>query len=250
MLSEERFNKILALLNDKGTLKVAELAQSLNTSESTIRRDLTILNKAKKLRKIHGGATTINTQFALKDDAVILRNDRFHKEKTAIGNYAASLIEANDFVYIDAGTSTAAMIDFINQVNATFVTNGLDIAKKLIHKKLRTIIIGGEIKPITDAVIGNEAINGLAKYHFTKGFFGTNGIDYEAGFSTPDANEAQVKKAALTRCKEAYILADPSKFNLISPVRFGALEQASIITTVLPYRGYEKKTKILEVNRI
>ncbi|WKY47786.1 DeoR/GlpR family DNA-binding transcription regulator [Eubacteriaceae bacterium ES3] len=249
MLSQQRYTKILQRLNEKKTITVSELSRELNISESTIRRDLTSLDKEGKLKKIHGGATAIGGAYLVQDDEVRLRSNRFPEEKRQIGLMAASQIDNKDFIYIDAGTSTEAMIEFIEAAQAVFVTNGMDIAAKLIKKGLRVIIIGGEIKPLTNAVVGIEAVNGLKKYHFSKGFFGTNGIDYEAGFSTPDPNEAQVKKEALLRCKKSFILADPSKFNVTTPVTFAELSEATIITTKLSFEGYEKATKILEVEK-
>ncbi len=248
MLNEERYRLILKALEEKGTVKVLELAKILKTSESTIRRDLSFLDQEKKLRKIHGGASRVNPCLTLQDDSLILRRDRFQNEKQAIGKYAASLIDPDDFIYIDAGTTTQAMVAFIHAPLASFVTNSLDIAKALVQRGLKTFIIGGQIKDLTHAVIGNEALTNLSKYHFSKGFFGTNGIDYDRGYTTPDPNEAQVKRETLLACKQAYVLADPSKFDQIAPVRFGTLSQATIITTTLAHQGYRKKTKIMEVN--
>ncbi|MBK5244757.1 MAG: DeoR/GlpR transcriptional regulator [Eubacteriaceae bacterium] len=249
MITEERFGKILELIEEKRVVKVTELSETLNISESTIRRDLTTLSDSGKLKKVHGGATAVGGSFAIMDYDVQFKEDHYREEKKRIGRFAASLIEKNDFVFIDAGTTTEAMVNAITEQGAVYVTNGMSIAKKLVQQGCRTIIIGGEIKPITDAVVGSEALAFLQKYHFTKGFFGTNGIDLGAGFSTPDPTEAQVKRKAFGRSKVAYILADPSKFNQIAPVTFGDLEDGEIITTMIPYTSYGKRTKIWEVDR-
>jgi len=248
MIAEERFDKILQMIEEKRAVTVAELSEALNISESTIRRDLTTLHNSGKLKKVHGGATAIGGNFATRDYDVQMREDHYREEKKRIGRFAAALIERNDFVYIDAGTSTEAMVDAITEPGAVYVTNGISLAKKLVQKGCRTIIVGGEIKPITDAVVGTEAQSFLGKYHFTKGFFGTNGVDMSAGFSTPDPTEAQVKHEALVRSKAAYILADPSKFNQIAPISFGNLEDGEIITTKLFDSAYRKHTKIWEVD--
>lgn len=248
MIIEERFAKILQMVEEKKVVTVLELSETLEISESTIRRDLTALDNNKKLRKVHGGAAAIDGRFASTDFEVHLREDQFRTEKQQIGKFSAGLIERNDFVYIDAGTTTEAMVDFIYETEAVYVTNGMVVARKLVQKGCRTIIIGGEIKPITDAVVGSEALSCLRKYNFSKGFFGTNGIDIKAGFSTPDPTEAQVKREAFSRCKVAYVLADPTKFNLIAPVSFGALADGQIITTRLGSNVYKKYTKIWEVD--
>ena len=92
----------------------------------------------------------------------------------------------------------------------------------------------------------HEAIISLDKYNFTKGFFGTNGISTESGFSTPDAPEGLVKKTALARCTHAYVLADSSKFNKIYPISFAGLASATILTDVLEDKKYRDYTTILE----
>ncbi|MBC3901161.1 DeoR/GlpR family DNA-binding transcription regulator [Acetobacterium malicum] len=248
MMIEERLAKILQMVEEKRVVTVLELSKTLEISESTIRRDLTTLDNNKKLRKVHGGAAAINGGFAAADFDVRVREDHHRNEKQTIGKFSAGLIKKNDFVYIDAGTTTEAMVDFIKETGAVYVTNGMVIAAKLVKRGCRTIIIGGEIKPITDAVVGSEALNCLRKYNFSKGFFGTNGIDVKAGFSTPDPTEAQVKREAFSRCKAAYVLADPSKFNLTAPVSFGHLDQAEIITTQLGSDSYKSHTKVWEVD--
>ncbi|MGL4606412.1 MAG: DeoR/GlpR family DNA-binding transcription regulator [Eubacteriaceae bacterium] len=247
MLTEERFERILQLLEEKRSATVQELSEYLESSESTIRRDLTVLNNEGKLNKVHGGATAIPGIFDLVDSDLNLREDHFREEKKIIGEAGAKLIEKNDFVFIDGGTSTEALATAIAEKSGVYVTNGLNIARKLLQKGLKTIILGGEIKPVTQAVVGIEALNSLEKYHFTKGFFGTNGIEVKAGFTTPEHAESLVKIEALKRCKEVYVLADPSKFGQISPVTFGDIGEASIITTKLKDKKYKKYTKILEV---
>lgn len=246
MLSEERFEVILKLLEEKNTVTVNELVEKLNTSESTIRRDLNHLDKEKKLKKVHGGATSLNIVYDTKEDEVLVRQSLNVDEKAKIAKYAASLIEENDFVYIDAGTTTEMMIDYITQTKASYITNGIVHAKKLLQRKCNVYIIGGEIKLSTEAIVGIEAIDSLKKYNFTKGFFGTNGVDIKSGFTTPDIKEALIKREALNRSKEGYILADKSKFNHISSVTFGEINKGIIITTQLEEDKYRKYTEVLE----
>ena len=248
MLSEERFERILKLLEEKNTVTVTELVKELDTSESTIRRDLNHLDKMKKLKKVHGGAKSINMAYATKDDEVVVRQTLNVEEKKKIAKYAASLINEDDFVYIDAGTTTELMIDYITENRAIYITNGIVHAKKLIQKKCKVYIIGGELKLSTEAIIGVEAIDSLKKYNFTKGFFGTNGINKNAGFTTPDIKEALVKREAVNRSNEAYILADDSKFNNISAVTFAEIDRATIITTNLKHKEFKEYAEILEDN--
>ena len=116
MLTVERQRKILDAVNSKGSVTVSELMDELEASESTVRRDLQAMDRAGKLIKVHGGAIALGDKYATTDDEVELRKERNKNEKISIAKYAASLVKDNDFVYLDAGTTTEEMIDFLNDV--------------------------------------------------------------------------------------------------------------------------------------
>lgn len=247
MLTEERFNKILKIISEQKSVTVQELTELLNSSESTIRRDLNALHKLGKLIKVHGGATAIDMDYNTKDFEVSVRYDLNKEQKKKIGAYAASLIEENDFIYIDAGTTTEFMIDYITEKSAVFVTNAITHAVKLSNRGFKVFVTGGEFKNTTEALIGNETVENLKKYNFTKGFFGANGVSKKANLSTPDVTEALTKKGALAQCRKSYILCDSSKFGKISSVTFGKLSEAIIITDKLTDEDIRKETEVVEV---
>ena len=251
MLSKERHKLILEKIDKESVVYLNDLVQYLNTSESTIRRDLTALDKAGLLRKVHGGAMSLNEKVInTVDDIVENRQNLNISEKTKIAAYAASLIKDDDLVYIDAGTTTELMIDFISNTKATFVTNGIVHARKLLKKNCTTYILGGEIKLSTEAIVGAETVNSLRKYNFTKGFFGTNGVDIKRGFTTPDMREAMVKEEAFYRSKNKFVLCDKSKFGKVSSITFAEIKEAQIITTNLENNNYKKETEIVEVDNL
>ncbi|MCR5641324.1 MAG: DeoR/GlpR family DNA-binding transcription regulator [Lachnospiraceae bacterium] len=230
MLTEERFARILSLIDRKGSATVTELMKEIDASESTIRRDLETLDKTGQLIKVRGGAISKNGSYTTRDDEVVLRQQRNVDAKESIAKYAASLIENRDFVYIDAGTTTEKMLRYITNREAIYVTNAVSHAMKLAAIGCTVFILGGEFKYATEAIVGEEAIASLSKYNFTKGFFGANGITEKNGFTTPEIKEALIKRQAMASCKESYVLADHSKFGQISAVSFGQVEDATIIT--------------------
>ncbi|MFV0396230.1 MAG: DeoR/GlpR family DNA-binding transcription regulator [Coprobacillaceae bacterium] len=246
MLTESRQQKIIEYINKNKIVTVEELTVLVHSSESTIRRDLQSLSKLGKIRKVHGGATIIETGNQ-NDEQLNIRQQYNKIEKNHIGQMAASLLEENDFVYIDAGTTTESMIDYIQIQNITFVTNGILQAQQLLKRGYRVFLLGGELKPITEAIIGEGAITSLQKYNFTKGFLGTNGVSIQAGFTTPEMSEAIVKQEAMKHCMDSYVLMDASKFEKISAITFGAIEEANIITNVCNNKEMKTKTKIIEV---
>ena len=126
MLAEERFAAILSILQKQRTVTVLELTQALSISESTIRRDLVALHKMGKLKKVHGGATLLHKEYGLYETEVAARSEEHVEEKKRIARYAASLIQAHDFVYIDAGSTTLHMVEYLKEEEAIYVTNGLE----------------------------------------------------------------------------------------------------------------------------
>lgn len=247
MLTEKRQEEILRLLDAKGSVTVQELKDLFDASESTIRRDLNVLDKKGALVKVFGGAVQNESRINTKEEQVSLRQEMNRDEKTAIAMYAASLVGADDFVYIDAGTTTGCMIPFLTEKSASFVTNAVSHALKLAENGFRVTLIGGEVKAATEAIVGNEAYVSLQKYNFTKGFFGTNGVNRHSGFTTPDINEAMIKECAMRHSRKAYVLCDSGKFYQIAPVSFGEFEKAQIITDKLPdetYRGCHNLTVV------
>ena len=245
MLTEERRTKILEIVNEKKAVSVNELVDLLDTSAATIRRDINALNRSKQLIKVFGGATAnsaldVNT----KEDAVKQKASKNVAEKDSISHYAASLIQDNDFVYIDAGTTTLAMIDYIDNQKAKYITNGVVHARKLMDKGLQTIMIGGRLKASTEAVVGPDCVEFIRKYHFTKAFMGTNGISVYAGFTTPDADEAMIKTEAIRHAYMSYVLADHTKFDQINSVTFAEISDCCIITDKAVGKDYGNHTVI------
>ena len=247
MLTEERHSMIIKAVNERASVTIAELAEMLDVSASTVKRDLIILANEGKIIKVRGGAMSRNESFTSVEKNVEEKASICTEEKMTIAKYAAELIENGDFVFLDAGTTTEKMIDYLNVKDVTFVTNGFIHAKKLARKGYKVFITGGEIKASTEAIVGAECVLTLKNYNFTKCFMGTNGISLSAGFTTPDVNEARVKSAAIESSREVYVLADHSKFDEVSSATFAGLGKAVIITDRIPNRKYNNAADITEV---
>ena len=248
MLTEDRFSRILAVVDAEGSVTVTDLVRRLETSESTIRRDLTAMHKKGLLTKVYGGAISLKRpELMVRDEKIVNRKAMYAEEKEKIARYAASLIGPEDFVFLDAGTTTEMMIDYITARQAVFVTHAVSHALRLAALDVRVILLGGEVKSVTETAVGEEALEYLEKFRFTKGFFGTNGISLENGFSTPDPKEAAIKTKALYASRWSYILADESKFGVESNVRFADFKDAKVITTAAPDGEWKKQKNIIQV---
>lgn len=251
MIANDRYLKILNLLDEKQSITINEIVEFLNTSESTVRRDLSVLDKEKKLIKVHGGAISNKRYHITKDQNIYTKQFVNVDEKRIIAKKAASIITEKDFVFIDAGSTTYQMIEFITEKKASYMTNSVSIAKALADKNFNVIVLGGKIKENTQAIIGTYAIDYLKKFNFTLGFLGVNGVDIKSGYTTPDIEEANLKKVALKNSHKAFILCDSSKISLVSSVTFASLKDAYIITTKVNdeeiFKEIKKHTNVLEV---
>lgn len=243
-LAQERKTQILDILHEEGMVSVAELTQKLGASESTVRRDLLELDKLGKLNRVHGGATLTERQFVLSEDDIQEKISKNVSEKKLAAQLAAEQITDEDFVYIDAGTTTLLMIDYIQAPKAQFVTNGIVHARNLAARGFKTFVLGGELKGATEAVVGLAAANNLRHYNFSKAFLGANGIHEKYGYTTPDVDEAFLKTAAIERSFVSYIVTDASKFGKVSTITFGSLDGSAIITDRLPDQVYIDHTVV------
>ena len=245
MLTSERQQYIIEKINQNGFIKIQELVKELHTSESTIRRDLSQLEDMSVLKRVHGGAELVKKRSI--EPTILEKSTSRTSEKEAIAKEAASMIDDGDCIYLDAGTTTLAMIPFIQNKPVTVVTNGIMQAAALQESNIITYLIGGRIKKSTNAIIGSQAINNINNYRFDKVFLGINGIHPDWGFSTPDPEEAILKRSAIDLSKEAFILADFSKFDETSFARVAELNQATIITSGMDsakLAKYKMNTKI------
>lgn len=244
MLTPERHQLILKILKEKNTVKIQELVELTNSSESTIRRDLTQLEEEKHLKRIHGGAQRLLGK--LQEMSMTEKSSKNLQMKQSIAQFAANLVEEGDCIYLDAGSTILEMIPYLpNRI--VVVTNGLMHTEPLMEKDIDLFLVGGQAKKKTGAVIGRGALLSLDQYRFDKCFLGVNGIHSQYGFTTPDQEEAMVKQKALELSREAFVLADDSKFSEISFAKIAELHQATIITNELDQETkdvYQSKTTI------
>lgn len=248
MLAEERLARIVDAVAQRGTATVSELAAELETSESTIRRDLDKLDQAHRLVKVHGGAAALERAHLTRDVALDARYGLHADEKRAIAEHAAALVGPDDFVYLDAGSTTAELVSCLTETRALYVTDSVSHGLKLATRGFSVTVLGGELKSATEALVGPDALAALERYHFTLGFWGTNGATPEAGYTTPDRNEAMVKQVSMEHTARRYVLADATKIGRTSLVTFSAFSNATLVTSPLADETYKGLDNIVEVD--
>lgn len=245
MLTPERHRLILQLLKEKNTIKINELVEITNASESTIRRDLSQLEEEKFLKRVHGGASRL--QGKLQEPSMSEKSSKNSQEKRKIAQYAASLVEEGDCIYLDAGSTVMEMIEYLPRKDIVVVTNGLMHLPLLLEKEITTFLIGGFAKAKTNALVGRGALLSLDQYRFDKCFMGVNGIHVQFGYTTPDQEEAMIKQKAISLSREVFVLADNTKFSEIAFSKIADIHEATIITNELDQENaqqYLSKTSI------
>lgn len=168
-MDNQRHRIILNELDKKGNVTVASLVELTGASESSIRRDLVELDHQGFLKRVHGGATLIPKVTQTIEDPLGKRQLLNADEKKKIAKYAAGMIEANDVVYLDAGSSTLELIEYLDQKEAHYITNGLMQAQQLTIKGFHVVCLGGEVRNITGSCVGVNTMKSLSRYHFSKG---------------------------------------------------------------------------------
>lgn len=242
MFTDERYQIIKDLLQEQSIVKMQDIVQLTSSSESTIRRDLSALEEEGVLIRVHGGA---KRGYKLQSEpAMEIKSGLNMGDKRLIAKRAADLVENEDVLFLDAGSTTYEMIPFLQGKNITVVTNGVPHASLLADLNISTILLGGKIKLETKAIIGSTCLRQLDGYRFNKVFLGMNGIDVEFGFTTPDIEEAAIKSKAIEHGARKYVLADDSKFGVVTFSKVAELADCDVISANLSERKRKKLEEI------
>lgn len=226
MFAEKRKENILKLLKNKQTVKVSELSRKFDVSQATIRRDLSELEEEGKILRTHGGAMYRSYNRGL-ELSVEEKADKYFEEKSVIGKKAAEFIQNGDTIMIDTGTTTARLVSHLKEKeDLTIITNGLNIINKIYESKLKAkvVMVGGNLRPKTGAMVGPLAEDSLEKIRVDKVFLGTNGLNIVDGATTPDISEARIKEKMIEISKEVYILCDHTKLDKVTFSKFADID--------------------------
>lgn len=230
MVLIDRWIEISEFVKGKKYASIDEIMEKFQLSRSTVRRTLIDMEEKKLLKRIRGGAEAIEeVETILPIDFQEVFNEN-KEEKIIIAKKAASLIQDNDVIFIDSGSTCFYMIDHIKAKDITVVTNGIMHIQKLMSKGINTYILGGYAKPEKNLIMGEDMVKKINVMNFDKAFLGTMGIDARSGFTTMMLEDGEVKKAVIKSSDKCYVLADKSKFNVRKFYTYGDFTEATIIT--------------------
>jgi DeoR family transcriptional regulator, fructose operon transcriptional repressor len=231
MYAEERQQAIAGLVARSARLSVAELAERYTVTTETVRRDLSILERAGLVRRVHGGVVAADA-LSLLELAVSDRDRSRAEEKDRIAAAALALVPENGAVTLDAGTTTARLAALLLDQRLEVVTHSVPIAARLAGQPTIALqLLPGRVRPTTQAAVGEETVAALAQLRTGVAFLGTNGISAHHGFSTPDHSEAAVKRAIVAGTQRTVVLSDADKLGQEHLVRFAELADIDVLVT-------------------
>lgn len=230
MHSEERQEKILKIIDQKSRVSVDELVMLFSVNTMTVRRDLILLENRGLLRRFHGGA--ISCRGRSYEPPFLVRSEDHRKEKEGIGKKAAELINDGDSIAIDVGTTTLEVArNLKGKTDLTIITSSLQVAGELMdNPNFRILLPGGIIKASEPSLIGDLTVSAIHNFFVDKLFLGVGGVDFSAGLTEYNLDDAQIKKALIQRAKDIILVTDSTKFNRIA---FAYIAPISVVNRIV-----------------
>lgn len=230
-------------INSHGAMTVAELAEKHGVSAETVRRDLDVLEKSRRVSRVHGGAVPwlqgqrrTGVGSSGTETAVTERQNSAREAKQRIATAAAELLPETGSVIVDAGTTTVLLADpILNHPDLAVVTNSLMLAHRLSaadHRLLR--MVGGRVRGVTQAVVGADAVADFERLRADVAFLGANGVTAGFGLSTPDPSEGQTKTAMARSARRRVALVDATKLGEELLYSFARPSDIDILITDAP----------------
>lgn len=233
MYAEERQQAIAQLVVTRGRVSVTELAEEFAVTTETVRRDLGALERMRLLRRVHGGAVPAASLSAM-ESRLDERDVTHAREKERIAAAAVRFLpDDGGTVAIDAGSTTARLAAFFPpDRRLTAFTHGVPIAATLAPLPgVELHLLPGRVRPTTQAAVGSLTTQVLQRLRVDVVFLGTNGVTEEHGLSTPDSEEAEVKRALVQAARRVVVLADSTKLGREATVSFAALDDVDVLVT-------------------
>jgi DeoR family transcriptional regulator of aga operon len=226
-----RMLEIVALITDRGSVSLAELASALDVSPATMRRDLADLEFQRLILRTHGGATRMES---LAELPVTLRDSQFQEAKRAIASAAAALVPTERYAVALSGGSTTASVAraLSNHADLTIVTNSLSIAALVTaFPRLKVIMTGGLLRSQSLELVGVLAENTFNAINVGTAILGTDGISAAGGVTTHDETEARTNNAMVTHAQRTIVVADGSKIGRIALAKMAEINQVGLLIT-------------------
>jgi len=226
----ERRERLRQIVRSRHAVRVEELRSELGVSTATIRRDLDELEGSGALRRVHGGAVSLDVHpIEARFEAKAAKHTR---EKRRIAARALRMVDRDSTIFLDAGSTCLELARLLaERTDVTVVTNSLPAIVELAGRGPRLVVAGGELRPLSQALVGPLSVRLLEELYVDRAFMGTFGLSLDAGLTTTDPAEAFTKAQVLSRAREVVLLVDSSKMGTRSFAHAGRLDQIDVVIT-------------------
>lgn len=239
MDKKERYREIIELLQRDHKVEVNELAQRFATTPMTIRRDLNALVKEYNIVRTHGGAM-IGNQPVVRIVSFDEERIGHREEKNAIAAMGASLIRSGQRFYLDSGSTTRILLDYLDrETKAVVVCNHLGVARQALEfPNLSVVMLGGDVIRLTNCSSGPVTEEQIQRYSLDAAFIGAAAVGSDGNLFDGFSPEARFKSHIFKAAAKVFLLADSSKINTYDLNQFGHLSR---IDTVITDRGIDRE---------
>ncbi|MCP1103750.1 DeoR family fructose operon transcriptional repressor [Aequitasia blattaphilus] len=240
MFAAERQSRIIEILKEKGSVQVDELAELMQVSPMTIRRDLVKLQNDGHVERCHGGA------IAREETAYADKRTSHKQEKKKLAALCKQFVAPGDTIFLDAGTTTLEIAKQIKDIeNIMVVTTDIEISRYLIQSDVDLMLCGGMVQKSTGSVLGPYATQMIMDFKFDIGFFGAAIISGTGEVMTPTVEKAFLKRETVKRCEKSYLVVDESKFQKQGMIKINELKDFSAIITNYPFQDEKGEVRII-----
>jgi DeoR/GlpR family transcriptional regulator of sugar metabolism len=233
-LAPQRWDNLRALIRDNGVNRTEDLCRRLKVSPATVRRDLDWLERSGAVRRVHGGAVSVENR--LEESLFEDKTAQAVREKRSIAEAALEFIQPGDTIYLDGGSTVLELACLLcERSHLTVVTNSLHAAHELAGRGPRLIVVGGELRRLSQTLVGTLTRLVLQELHLDKAFMGTMGFSLKEGLTTTDPSEAFTKEIVMAQARQVILLADSSKAGKVSFASAGRWSNVHVLISDKPF---------------
>jgi DeoR family transcriptional regulator, fructose operon transcriptional repressor len=229
-LAPRRLDRLRTMVRQNRVVRIEDAARTLKVSSATVRRDLDQLESFGEIRRVHGGAVGIEGRLEepFFDDKTAIAA----REKHRIARAALKYLEPGHTIYLDGGSTVLELARLVrDRTNITVVTNSLRAALELAGRGPRLILTGGELRRLSQTMVGPLTRLLIQQLNVDTAFMGTIGLSVGEGLTTTDPGEAYTKELVMEHARSVILLADRSKIGKVSFSRAGELAKVRTLIT-------------------
>lgn len=229
-MKENRRKYMGELIAQRRSMTMQELCDYFEVSMNTIRADVAYLVSTGAVQKVYGGVQAVDQKQAPLFTSRLMQHT-FQKQRIAAK--AQQLIEDGDIIFVDAGTTTMHLIDYLDpRKHVTIITANLPVIQKAYdHENVELIVLPGTINRRTNSISGVCALEFLGRYQFNKAFMGVTNVSEDGRLNTSTYMEYEIKRNALLQSRKSYLLVDSAKFGAMGLMSYGKLDSMDAIIT-------------------